>query len=121
MTEPAPIGPELGRIGALLRGRCPRCRDGAVFRRLLAMNERCPRCALKFEREPGYFVGAMYISYGIAVVIITLLFWMVSLAMPDSSFEIALSIASALFLVFVPLVFRYSRILWMHIDRTIDP
>ena len=37
------------------------------------MNERCPHCGLKFEREQGYFLGAMYFSYGIATVVIVLL------------------------------------------------
>jgi len=35
------------------------------------MNDRCPACDLKFEREQGYFLGAMYISYGVALVMIT--------------------------------------------------
>jgi hypothetical protein len=78
------------------------------------------RCGLRFEREPGYFVGAMYVSYAIAVVLITAL-WGVSLFAPDRSFEATLTIAVVLFLFFVPIVFRYSRIIWMHVDRTIDP
>ena len=85
------------------------------------MNERCPDCGLKFEREQGYFLGAMYFSYLIAVVLITVLFWLVSVFMRDTSFNIALTLAVVLFLPFVPLVFRYSRIIWMHFDRTIDP
>jgi uncharacterized protein (DUF983 family) len=94
---------------------------GAVFRGRVSMNERCPSCGLKFEREQGYFLGAMYISYAIAVVLITVFFWVVSLAMPRVSFEFALTGATVLFLPFVPAVFRYSRIMWMYIDRTIDP
>ena len=34
------------------------------------MNERCSVCDLKFEREPGYFLGAMYVSYGLGLVIV---------------------------------------------------
>ncbi len=37
------------------------------------MQERCPVCDLKFAREAGYFIGAMYISYGIALLTITLI------------------------------------------------
>lgn len=85
------------------------------------MNEACPHCGLHFEREQGYFVGAMYISYFAAVVILTVLFWIVSMIVRDASFEAALVAATVLFLPFVPLVFRYSRIVWMYIDRTIDP
>jgi uncharacterized protein (DUF983 family) len=123
MSSPTPIGGTALReqAAALLRGRCPRCRQGAVFAGQVTMHERCPECGLKYEREQGYFVGAMYISYLIAVVLITALFWLVSLFMPDTSFNIALTLAVILFLPFVPLVFRYSRIIWMHFDRTIDP
>jgi hypothetical protein len=32
------------------------------------MHEQCPVCGLRFEREPGYFTGAMYLSYGVAIV-----------------------------------------------------
>jgi uncharacterized protein (DUF983 family) len=123
MPTPTPIAtaPTPGWLAALLRGRCPRCRRGAVFSGSVTMHERCPDCGLKFEREQGYFVGSMYVSYGIAVVMITALFWVVSFFAPNSSFEMALTVASVLFLVFVPLVFRYSRIIWMYVDRTIDP
>src|SRR5262245_60763784 len=123
MPAPTPIAraPKIGWFAALWRGRCPRCREAAVFSGQVTMHERCPRCGLKFERESGYFVGAMYVSYAIAVVLITAFFLGVSLFTPDSSFETTLIIAVVIFLLFVPMVFRYSRIIWMHLDRTIDP
>src|SRR6185295_15533099 len=55
------------RAIAVLRQRCPRCLEGRVFRGMLAMNDACPECGLVFEREPGYFVGAMYVSYAMAI------------------------------------------------------
>src|SRR2546422_5139223 len=62
-------------ISAILHQKCPRCHSGAIFRSsifrgLVKMNERCPVCDLKFEREEGYFLGAMYISYGLALIFI---------------------------------------------------
>ena len=46
----------------ILYQRCPRCRSGSIFRTSIfrgfpRMNERCPVCNLKFEREQGYFLG----------------------------------------------------------------
>ena len=57
---------------------CPRCRTGrifstSIFRIFPRMHERCPACGLKFEREQGYFLGAMYFSYAIGTVAISLL------------------------------------------------
>src|SRR5216110_568518 len=50
------------RFGAMLRMRCPRCLRGKLFRGLMDMWERCPQCGFVFEREEGYFTGAMYAS-----------------------------------------------------------
>src|SRR5688572_4942778 len=59
-------------LKAMLLGRCPRCRQGRIFPpfwslRLLSMNPGCEVCGLHFERESGYFVGAMYVSYTLGV------------------------------------------------------
>ncbi|MBI2555767.1 MAG: hypothetical protein HYV92_15375 [Candidatus Rokubacteria bacterium] len=58
---------EPGRIAqSLLRGirlRCPRCGHAPIFRGWFVLLARCPLCGLAFEREPGYFVGAMYVNY----------------------------------------------------------
>jgi uncharacterized protein (DUF983 family) len=108
----------------MLRGiltlRCPRCRRGKLFTGLIDMPERCPECGLLYEREHGYFVGAMAISYGLAVGLIAILFFAV-LAITRWSLEWVLLVASLLFLPLAPLCFRYSRALWMYVDRRIDP
>ena len=69
-----PDGSELSRLQAIVRLRCPRCLDGAVFESLWRMHPLCPSCQLKYEREQGYFVGAMYFSYGMALALYAPLF-----------------------------------------------
>src|SRR5262249_36191807 len=59
----------------IFRQLCPRCRSAQIFRSSLywgfpKMHNRCPVCGLHFDREPGYFLGAMYISYGLGLVIV---------------------------------------------------
>ena len=62
------------RILSILHERCPKCGQGQVFEKpahLLKfpeMKERCSVCDYRFDREPGYFLGAMYLSYGLAVI-----------------------------------------------------
>ena len=59
-------------LALLWRGaclRCPRCGARSLFRTWFAMYERCAVCGLRFEREQGYFLGAMYINYGVSVVL----------------------------------------------------
>ena len=85
------------------------------------MNPKCPECELLFDREPGYFTGAMYISYAMAVPITAAIALTTSYIFPGWSFERVIGVAFAALLPLSPLFFRYSRILWIHFDRTVDP
>ncbi|MDH3462064.1 MAG: hypothetical protein OEM32_00330, partial [Acidimicrobiia bacterium] len=49
------------RVGRAFRRACPHC-GGAAFDSYFTMKERCDRCRLKFEREPGFWVGATIIN-----------------------------------------------------------
>lgn len=85
------------------------------------MSEACPACDYRFEREPGYFVGAMYVSYALAVPLIALLFSLVYWLRPGWPFVAALGAAAFLSAPLIPVLFRYSRVIWMHLDAAIDP
>ena len=84
------------------------------------MYEHCPQCALVFEREPGYFIGAMYINYGITAVTVIaghfILDAMVPLAL--STHLVLWSTVAALLPL---LMFRHSRSLWLSLDFAFDP
>ncbi|MCC6420117.1 MAG: DUF983 domain-containing protein [Gemmataceae bacterium] len=105
------------RFWAILRQRCPRCRQGRVFGSLVRTNPACPLCGLSFEREEGYFLGAMYISYGMSIVCLGLLMWLGTLLLPTWDLGTLVLLATAAYLPIVPIVFRYSRVLWIHFDR----
>ncbi len=109
----------MSRVRAALALRCPRCLEGRVWRSFLTMNERCPVCGLTFEREPGYFTGAMVVSYVIAVptfgIIVIALLW------ADVDTVVALVGGGLLYLVLAPFIMRYSRVIWLHFDWVIDP
>ena len=107
-------------LRAILALRCPRCRQGRLFRGLITMEDACPVCGLVYEREHGYFVGAMAIGYGLATVVLGALFLLFALGL-RWPLEAALLAAGAVFLFTVPFVFRYARSLWIHLDRRMDP
>ena len=102
---------------AMLRKRCPRCCRGAIYASGMTMNARCPVCDLPFEREPGYFIGALYISYGMSCVVLMLGLWIGTLLFPDFNLGWMVLILGALYLPLVPLVTRYARVLWIYFDR----
>ncbi len=81
------------------------------------MNERCPACNLRFEREPGYFVGSLYISYALAVGTLMTGLWIGSLLAPEMDLGWIVLICVALFVPCVPMVTRYARVIWMFFDR----
>ena len=99
---------------------CPRCGAHSLFRTWFAMYERCAVCQLRFEREQGYFLGAMYINYGVTVVLaligsFTLEYW-VGLSLTQ---QLVLWVG---FCSFFPVVFfRHSRGLWLAFDYIFDP
>jgi len=108
------------RLAAILALRCPRCLKGPVWRRFVSMNPTCPECGLVFERESGYFAGAMVVSYGLAVPILAaIVIALITLGGLDA--VVALIIGSTAYLVLVPFIFRYSRVVWLHLDWLIDP
>ena len=108
------------RLAAILALRCPRCLEGRVWRGFISMNEACPVCGLVFEREQGYFTGAMVVSYALAVPILgAMVIALMGLAHLDA--VAALVIGDTAYLVLVPFIFRYSRVVWLHFDWKIDP
>jgi uncharacterized protein (DUF983 family) len=110
---------------AIFHQLCPHCRVGKIFPRsiytgLPPMHEHCPVCGLKFEREPGYFLGAMYISYMIGVPILALLCLLLWRLTNWSLGHIIIG-ACVLFLPFALPVTLLSRVLWIYFDRAVDP
>lgn len=111
-----------GTLGAIALKRCPRCGEGKVFRGPFTMNECCPECGLVFGRgEPGYFTGAMYVSYGLAIPLIALLTLIEHLLLPGWSLLRLVLLAWALCIPLIPWVWQYSRVIWIHFDQSIDP
>ncbi|MCY4645695.1 MAG: DUF983 domain-containing protein [Gammaproteobacteria bacterium] len=108
------------RLHAVVRLRCPRCLNGAVFASLWKMHPLCPSCRLEYEREPGYFTGAMYFSYALGLALCTPLGVFLMVFAGFSANRSILAIAAMVPLL-VPLLFRYSRVLWMHCDQLLDP
>ena len=94
-----------------------------MFRGLLDMWGRCPVCGFRFEREQGYFTGAMYASYLIALPLVFGIFGLLWLFSSRTllAAEVMLLVTAAVFVPLVPLVFRYSRVLWLHFDWRFGP
>jgi uncharacterized protein (DUF983 family) len=109
----------MNRFTAVIRQRCPVCLEGKVFNALLGTNKQCPVCGLQFERETGYFLNAMFIAYVMGFLILaplTLLLYLLDVSIPVFSVTIIV-----MMVICWPLIFRYSRVIWLHVDQVLDP
>jgi uncharacterized protein (DUF983 family) len=113
------------QLQLLTRGmtrRCPNCGERHIFRRWLLMVERCPRCGLHFEREEGYWTGAVAINtIATEVVFVILLVAVVVRTWPDVPM-VRLLVAGVLLNALFPFLFYpISKTLWVAIDLILHP
>ena len=107
------------RLSALLKQRCPHCLQGKVFASTWKMNETCPVCHVKFEREDGYFMMSVFIGYVIGTFITLPICLILYLVNAPFAWYFIFTIGAILLLL--PLIFRYARLIWLHIDEVLDP
>ncbi len=106
---------------ALLQQRCPKCRQGHIFQNWLDVNKNCPTCGVVWEREPGYYVGSMYFSYFLAIAILLVGVGLWYLIFPTWDFGWLALLSIVTFLPLVPIIYRYSKVVWIHFDFLVWP
>ena len=106
--------------------KCPRCQEGDLFTKPfefskpISMPEQCPVCNQKFEPEPGFYYGAMFLSY-----IISAFFFLGVIGTCLIIFKLSLNTSMFILLVIAALTYmfflRISRSLWINIMVKYDP
>jgi len=103
--------------GATLR--CPRCGRRGVFERYFTLLDDCPGCGLHFEREPGYFAGALAINIALVGAIFFVAFLTAIIAIGPAEISVL-----PMLLILVPIMaigpvvfYPFSKTLWMAVDR----
>ncbi|MCJ7672710.1 MAG: DUF983 domain-containing protein [Acidimicrobiia bacterium] len=101
-----------------LTRRCPRCGSGHLFRHYFELVPDCPKCDLHFERESGYFAGALAINIMVAGGIFAVVF-VALLAATIPTVPVAELLAVLVpIVVLVPIIFYpFSKTVWMAVDR----
>lgn len=90
-----------------------------MFTGLFKMNAKCPECQFEYEREPGYFLGATSFSYIFGFIAIAPLFFF--LLARDVSLPVVIAMPSGLLVLLSPMLFKYSRLVWLHMDHRFQP
>ncbi len=108
------------RLHMLARGavkHCPRCGRGELFRRWFSMVPDCPRCGLHYEREQGYWVGAIAVNTiivgGVFAIVLVV---SMALTVPDIPWVALLVAVIPLMLIGPLIVYPFSKTLWVAVD-----
>jgi uncharacterized protein (DUF983 family) len=109
-------------LGRGLRRRCPRCGAGGLFQGWFRLAERCPGCGMRFSREEGFFVGALFVNFAVTE---TVLFaWLLAsflLTLPDAPI-VPIAAGAVAVCALVPLLFYpFSKTIWAAIHLAMEP
>jgi DNA-directed RNA polymerase subunit RPC12/RpoP len=115
-------------IGGMLSLRCPRCRSAKLFKNnrtfsfagMTDMHAHCPNCGLKVEREPNFYYGAMYVSYGLSIAI-SIANYVILAGVLGGSMVLFLVINALVLLAAMPYTFRLARAMWIGFIVGYDP
>lgn len=110
------------KLFSIFSSKCPQCHEGDFFENKLSFHvlkttqtkSHCPKCNLKYMREPSFFYGAMYVGYGISVAIAIALYFISTVVFNLSILQILILIAVGLTVV-APWSLRISRVIWIHL------
>ena len=113
----------MSSLSSILKCKCPNCKKEDMFQypfynlfKFEKMNEICPNCNLDFKQEPGFYLGALYVSYFISsfILLFSALFIMVFMEKNLTSTLVSMFIIAILIL---PYTLRISRTLWLLIAQ----
>ena len=103
-----------------LRLRCPVCGEGKLFRGFFKMYDDCPVCHFHYEREPGYYTGAIAVNLVVAELIIAAV--TLPLAIDQNIPFVSLLIWGMTMPFLLPIIFfRHAKSFWMALDHLFHP
>ncbi len=116
------------KVYSIATNTCPKCNVGSFFKtnnpydlkNFDKINEYCQYCGESFLREPGFYIGAMYVSYALSVALTVISFvGFVILLNVDIYYVLAVLIPAII--VLLPVLFRTARIIWINFFVKYDP
>jgi len=115
------------KLYSILTGTCPKCHNESMYidqnplhlSKVLKMHEHCSQCGFKYQIEPSFFYGAMYVSYGLNVAIGIAAF-IVAFVFFDLNMKASFIAIFASLLVLMPFVLRLSRNIYINMFVSYD-
>ncbi|WP_297794221.1 DUF983 domain-containing protein [uncultured Eudoraea sp.] len=116
------------KLYSILTGSCPKCHSESMYEKsnpyqlgsIFKMKERCSHCNTKYKIEPSFFYGAMYVSYAVGIAFAVAVFVIAFLIFDAGLLNTFIAIVITL-IVFLPIIIRLSRNIWINIFIKYDP
>ncbi|HEX5002883.1 MAG TPA: DUF983 domain-containing protein [Bacteroidia bacterium] len=110
------------KLYSILNNKCPRCQEGSFFiyenaynlKTFTKMHKSCPVCGQNYEPEPGYYYGAMYVSYALNVAILVAVWVATAVLFEDMGSWWFVFWAGLAGITLAPLTFRLARLTWIN-------
>jgi uncharacterized protein (DUF983 family) len=85
------------------------------LKRFDKMHKQCEKCGQDFEVEPGFYTGAMYVSYVFSVAIFVIVGFFLFVFLNDPEIYVYVLTILLTIVVLFPVLFRYSRVIYLHL------
>ncbi|MCB0768334.1 MAG: DUF983 domain-containing protein [Flavobacteriales bacterium] len=111
------------KLYSVIARKCPHCHQGEflVNRNPYALAQAgdllpsCSVCHRKFEPEPGFYYGGMYVSYALAVALSVSMYVAVTVLAPDSTQTTRLVWVLSALVLSAPALYAWSKALWANL------
>jgi hypothetical protein len=110
------------KLYSILKFKCPHCHEGDFFvsqnpynlKKAGDIHQNCTVCGRSQTIEPGFYYGAMYIAYLIAVISFLITFGIVYLVNPEASNTIHITAILIVLVVLGPWIYAVSKTIWIN-------
>lgn len=115
------------KLYSILFGACPNCHQESMYTNknpyviseTLKMHDHCSHCKFKYQIEPSFFYGSMYVSYGLGVAFAVATFIIchefIGLSLMSSFIAIIITLVALM-----PIIMRLSRNIWINLFKSYD-
>ena len=110
------------RLFSIFKMKCPRCHEGEFFishpydlKKAGDIHQNCSNCGLKYSKEPGFYYGAMYVSYALGDHLFVTLWTSFNLFFPAASSGIQIATIISLTILLTPYLYALSKIIWANL------
>ncbi len=107
------------KLYSIFKMKCPQCHEGDFFvsspydiKKAGEIYECCPNCNLKYSKEPGFYYGAMYVSYALTVALFVTLWVSFNLFFDNVSVGLQIFIIISSTILLTPYLYALSKIIW---------